>query len=122
MELEKGGFKLLKVTDYGIVKSSRKRLKRSVKMLGECYKTDARQKISELSTKKRNAYTARKLNSLDACMPMPGKRKRVEDLKEKQEMNRSVRRKEEELPVVQNTPTNVCHANSSKEFKKENVR
>ena len=99
MELEKGGFKLMKVTDYGIVKSSRKRLKRCVKMPRECYKTDERQKIKELSTEKKTAYTARKLTALEAGMPMSGKRKRVEDnLKEKPEMNRSVRRKEEEIP------------------------
>ena len=69
MELEKGGFILTKVTDYGIVKTSRKAKKKTVKMHRECLKIDARLQIKELSTKKKNAYTARKLIDLEACVP-----------------------------------------------------
>ena len=123
MELERGGFKLIKVTDYGIVKSSRKRWKRFVKLPRECFKTDERQKIAKLSTEKKNAYNARKLTALEAGMPMSGKkRKRVEDLKEKPEENRSVRSKGEEVPDILNTPANVCLAESSREFRKENLK
>ena len=56
-------------------------------------------------------------------MPMSGKRKRCEDyLNEKLEVNRSVRRKEEERPDVQKTPANVCLAISSQKFNYENVK
>ena len=122
MEVKKGGFILTKVTDYGIVKSSRKARKKSVKMHRECLKIDARMQIKELSTRKKNAYTARKLIDLEACVPMSGKRKRCEDyLNEKLEVNRSVRRKEEDRPEVQNTPTNENIATSST-FKYENLK
>ena len=114
---------MIKVTDFGIVKSSRKRKKRVVKLQIECFKTDERKKIEKLSTKKKIAYTARKLTDLEAGMPMPGKkRKRVEDLKEKSEEKRSVRKKEEELPDILNTPANVCLTESSGEFENENVK
>ena len=56
-------------------------------------------------------------------MPMSGKRKRGEDnLKEKLEINISVRRIEEERPDVQKTPANVCLAISSQKFNFENVK
>ena len=42
MKLEKGGFILTKVTDYGIVKSSRKTKNKSVKIFREGLKADAR--------------------------------------------------------------------------------
>ena len=53
MKLEKGGFILTKVTDYGTVKTSRKVKKKSVKMPRDCMKADARSEIRELSTKKK---------------------------------------------------------------------
>ena len=123
MELERGGFQLVKVTDFGIVKSSRKKKKRVVKVQLDCFKTDEREKIKKLSTEKKIAYTARKLTTLEAGMPMPvKKRKREEDLREKSEEKRSVRKKEEELPDIMNTPANVCLTESSGEFENENVK
>ena len=84
MALEAGGFKLTKVTDYGIVKSNRlpsnmKRRKRQ--------NNDARKEIKILSDQKRAGYTKQRLKDLEACTPKSGekmkrKREKEDNLKE----------------------------------------
>ena len=118
---------MIKVTDFGIVKSSRnKKQKKSVRVQLDCFNPDERATIMKLSTEKKIAYTGEKLTTLEAGMPMlKKKRKREEDLIENYENSkekRSVRkRKEEDLPDTVNTPANVCIAKSSGEFVIENV-
>ena len=77
MALEPGGFKLTKVTDYSIVKSSRLPGQARRK---KCQNIDARKGMKILSDQKRAGYTRQRIKDLEACTPKSG-----EKLKRKQE-------------------------------------
>ena len=117
MKLEKGGFIITKVIDYGVVKSSRKYKNMLLKISRKGLKTDARSELEMLSTRKRSVYTSDKLRDLEACMPKSVKRKREDYLKESLEdkITRNMRRKEEDnSDILKTSPTIEASAKSSK--------